>query len=146
MNYLEKVFHTVVLSCTVGFYSALAVGAESSNVMGVTEDHYKTVIKQRPYTVEVCKEVAVSGDKTGDTLKGAIIGGIIGHQIDHDKGSEIGAILGGAIGHNNSNTVGGYRTQCQTERRYNEERTRVYSHSTITFWDSGREYTIRFDR
>jgi len=146
MKYVEKVFHTVVLSCTIGFYSALAFAGESNNVMGITENHYKTVIKQQPYTVEVCKEVAVSGDKTGDTLKGAIIGGIIGHQIDHNKGSEIGAVLGGAIGHSNSNATGGYRTQCQTERRYNEERVQVYSHSTITFWDGGREYTVKFKR
>ena len=34
--------------------------------------HYKIVILQTPYSVEVCSDVAVSGDKTGDTLKGAI--------------------------------------------------------------------------
>ena len=118
----------------------------AENVRGVTEDHYKTVINQRPYTVEVCKDVTVSGDRTGDTLKGAIIGGIIGHQIDHDKGSEIGAILGGAIGHNNSNATGGTRTQCHRETRYEEEKVSVYSHSTITFWGNGREYTVRFNK
>jgi len=145
MKFKEIYFHTAVIAFCGSFLSSVAI-AQTNNVRGMTEDHYKTVIKQRPYTVEVCKEVAVSGDRTGDTLKGAIIGGIIGHQIDHDKGSEIGAILGGAIGHNRSNTNGGYRTQCQTERRYNEERTRVYSHSTITFWDNGRKYTIRFNK
>jgi len=146
MRYVEKVFHAVVVSCTLGFYSALAFGSEMNNVMGVTEDHYKTVIKQKPYTVEVCKEVAVAGDRTGDTLKGAIIGGVIGHQIDHKDGAKIGGVLGGIIGNQNSDAVGGYRTQCQTERRYNEERVRVYSHSTVTFWDGGREYTVRFSR
>jgi len=144
MKFKELYFHTVVIAFCGSFLSSIAFAG--GNVMGVTTDHYKTVINQRPYTVEVCKDVAVSGDKTGDTLKGAIIGGIIGHQIDHDKGSEIGAILGGAIGHNNSNAVGGTRTQCQRETRYNEERVEVYSHSTIKFWDNGREYTVRFNK
>jgi len=145
MKFKELYFHTVAIAFGTSMLSSLAF-AQSNNVMGVTEDHYKTVINQRPYTVEVCKDIAVSGDKTGDTLKGAIIGGIIGHQIDHDKGSEIGAILGGAIGHNNSDAVGGTRTQCQRETRYEEEKVRVYSHSTVTFWDNGREYTVRFKK
>lgn len=145
MKFKELYFHTVAIAFGTSMLSSLAF-AQSNNVMGVTEDHYKTVIKQRPYTVEVCKDIAVSGDKTGDTLKGAIIGGIIGHQIDHDKGSEIGAILGGAIGHNNSDAVGGTRTQCQRETRYEEEKVRIYSHSTVTFWDNGREYTVRFKK
>jgi len=144
MKFKELYFHTAVIAFCGSFLSSVALAG--GNVRGVTTDHYKTVIKQRPYTVEVCKEVAVNGDRTGDTLKGAIIGGIIGHQIDHDKGSEIGAILGGAIGHNNSNAVGGTRTQCQRETRYNEERVEVYSHSTIKFWDNGREYTVRFNK
>ena len=40
-------------------------------------DYNKSVINQIPYKVEVCRDVTVSGDKTGDMLKGAIIGGII---------------------------------------------------------------------
>lgn len=146
MSYFEKVFHTVVLSCAVGFYSAVAFGTESNNVMGVTENHYKTVIQQKPYRVEVCKDVAVSGDKTKDALTGAIIGGVIGHQIDHKDGAKIGGVLGGIIGHNNSDSVGGTQRQCQTETRYEEETVRVYSHSTVTFWDGGQEFTVRFQR
>ena len=43
----------------------------------VIQDHYKEVINQKPYHVEVCKNVTTSGDKSGDMLKGAIIGGIM---------------------------------------------------------------------
>lgn len=145
MKFKELYFHTAVIAVCGSFLTSVAV-AETNNVMGVTEDHFKTVIQQKPYTVEVCKEVAYSGDKTGDTLKGAIIGGIIGHQIDHKDGAKIGGVLGGLIGHDNSDAVGGTRTQCHTETRYDEERVRVYSHSTITFWDGGTEYTVRFKR
>ena len=114
--------------------------------MGVTENHYKTVIQQKPYTVEVCKDVQVSGDRTADTIVGTIIGGVVGHQIDHKDGAKIGGVLGGIIGNQNSDAVGGVRRQCQTETRYDEERVRVYSHSTITFWDGGQEFTVRFKR
>lgn len=132
----------------VGFalVSSLVFASETNNVMGVTEDHFKTVIKQKPYTVEICREVAVSGDKTADTITGAIIGGVIGHQIDHKNGAKAGAVIGGLIGHDKSDAVGGTRTQCHTETRYEEQRVEVYSHSTITFWDGGSEYTVRFQR
>ena len=46
------------------------------------------------------------GDKTADTLKGAIIGGVIGNNVgDVDNGGAIGAIIGGMLGHNNSNVT-----------------------------------------
>ena len=146
MKYAEKVFHAVVLSASAGFYSAVAFGAETNNVMGVTKHQYKTVIQQKPYTVEVCKDVAVSGDRTADTIVGTIIGGVVGHQIDHKDGAKIGGVLGGIIGNQNSDAQGGVQRQCQTETRYEEEQIRVYSHSTITFWDGGREYTVRFTK
>jgi uncharacterized protein YcfJ len=145
MKFKEVYFHTVVIAVCASFLSSVAF-ADSSNVMGQTKDHYKTVIQQKPYTVEVCKDVAVSGDKTVDTLTGAIIGGVIGHQIDHKDGAKIGGVLGGIIGNKNSNATGNIRRQCQTETRYEEEQITVYSHSTITFWNNGREYTLRFNR
>ena len=53
------------------------------------QDHYKTIIDQTPYSVEVCNNVTTGGDKTADALTGAIIGGIIGNNI---KGEEDGSI------------------------------------------------------
>jgi uncharacterized protein YcfJ len=145
MKYSEKVFHSVVLSCALGMFSGLAFGSES-NVMGQTRDVYKTVIQQKPYTVEVCKQVTVPGDKTADTVVGTILGGVIGHQIDHKDGAKIGGVLGGIIGNQNSKAVGGTQTQCQTETRYEEETIEVYSHSVVTFWDNGREYRVRYQK
>ena len=48
-------------------------------------DHYKVIIDQQPYNVEVCRNVPVAGDKTADALTGAIIGGIIGNNIKGEK-------------------------------------------------------------
>ena len=113
----------------------------------VIQDHYKEVINQRPYHVEVCKNVTTSGDKSGDMLKGAIIGGIIGNNVGNiENGGALGAVLGGMFGHNNSNAQGGTQRRCSTEIRYNEERQTIYSHSTIRFMTNGKYYTLRFKK
>jgi len=110
-------------------------------------DHYKTVINRTPYKVEVCTDKHVSGDKTGDMLKGAIIGGIIGNNIKgEENGGAMGAILGGMLGHSNSTATGGTARQCEVVTRYNEEAIQVYSHSTVTFYDDGKQYTVRFQK
>ena len=113
----------------------------------VIQDHYKEVINQKPYHVEVCKDVNMSGDKSGDMLKGAIIGGIIGNNVGNiENGGALGAVLGGMFGHNNSNAQGGTKRVCNTEVRYNEESRTVYSHSTIKFVSQGKWYTLNFKR
>ena len=111
------------------------------------QDHFKTVIQQKPYTVEVCRDERVSGDKTGDTLKGAILGGIIGNNVGNiENGGALGAVLGGMLGHSNSNASGGTKRVCNTETRYNESERTIYSHSTITFEFEGKTYTLRFKK
>ena len=113
----------------------------------VIQDHYKEVINQKPYHVEVCKNVTTSGDKSGDMLKGAIIGGIIGNNVGNiENGGALGAVLGGMFGHNNSDAKGGTQRRCNTEIRYNEERQTIYSHSTIRFMTNGKYYTLTFKK
>ena len=113
----------------------------------IIQDHYKTIVDQKPYHVEVCSNVSTSGDKSGDMLKGAIIGGIIGNNVGNiENGGALGAVIGGMLGHNNSNAQGGTRRQCRTEIRYNEEQRTVYSHSTIRFVTEGRSYTLKFKK
>ena len=111
-------------------------------------DHYKTVITQKPYTVEVCTEVQKSGDRTADALMGAIIGGIIGNNVTKDlpDGGTAGAILGGMLGHQNSDAKGGTATKCRKETRYNEEQKTVYSHSIVKFTYEGKQYSVRFQK
>jgi len=128
--------------CTLGF-----ILWSSGALAETTQDHFKTVINKSPYQVEVCEDVAVSGDKTADVLTGAIIGGALGNNIKGEQnGGAIGAILGGMLGHANSSATGGTRRQCTVETRYNEERLKVYSHSTVTFTHEGRTYTLRFTK
>tara|TARA_S200002703_G_C3647516_1_gene198768 strand:+ start:54 stop:518 length:465 start_codon:yes stop_codon:yes gene_type:complete len=111
------------------------------------QDHYKNIIYKTPSQVEVCYDRNVSGDKTGDAIKGAIIGGILGNNIKGEKdGGAIGAIIGGMLGHSNSNASSGTKRVCQVETRYTEESRRVYSHSTISFIYEGKSYRVNFKK
>ena len=122
--------------------------ASTSAMAESVQDFNKTVVNRVPYNVEVCTNQSVGGDRTGDTLKGAIIGGIIGNNVTKnvDNGGAVGALLGGIIGHNNSNATGGTRRVCNIQTRYNEEVVEVYSHSVVTFYHNGRQYSLRFQK
>ena len=130
-----------VLAAMFTIKQASATSAYNADV----QDHFKTVIKRTPYNVEVCSERKVSGDKTGDTLLGAIIGGAIGQNITKDlpDGATAGAIIGGILGNQNSTSS---RNVCKTETRYNEEQRTIYSHSTITFVYEGKQYKLNFKK
>ena len=129
------------------FFSASAK-ADGNDTLRNIEHHFLSVIEQTPYSVEVCKNVRVNGDKTGDTLTGAIIGGIIGNNVTKDlpDGGTAGAILGGILGHMNSDAKSGTKRVCNIETRYEEVQKKIYSHSTITFWSGGKRYTLRFKK
>ena len=130
----------------VGIATALMF-VSSQAVAETTQDHFKQVINKTPHQVEVCYDQQMSGDKSGDMLKGAIIGGIIGNNVgDIKNGGTAGAILGGIIGHNNSTATGGTRQVCRVETRYTETPMTVYSHSTVTFTHNGKTYTVRFQK
>lgn len=148
MNYWEKLFHTCAIVWGASFLIAFSGVANAEETTGQITDHYKEVISQKPYIVEVCKDVATSGDKTGDTVMGAIIGGVIGNNVTKDlpDGGTAGAIIGGLLGNMNSDAQGGYKTVCQKETRYNESKETIYSHSTIRFTVPGttKTYTVKF--
>jgi outer membrane lipoprotein SlyB len=123
------------------------------------EDHYKTVLEQKPYTVEVCKNVQVpvygqtgSGASAGDVLGGMIIGGLIGKGVTNkDNGAAAGAVIGGMIAadkNQSKQTITGYRTetQCQMETRYEETERSIYSHSTVRFWHEGQRIELKFHK
>ena len=120
--------------------------AESKLARIEVTDHFKQVYHKTPHNVEVCYDKTVSGDKTGDALMGAIIGGIIGNNVTKDlpDGGTAGAIIGGMLGHNNSTAKGGTQTVCEVETRYTEQKREMYSHSTVTFTHDGKTYTVKF--
>lgn len=127
--------------------------ADNTNI----RDYTKTVIEQKPYTVEVCKDVQVPyGSKKEMNTEGAIIGGIIGgvlgNQIGKGGGKSaatgVGAVAGAIIGGQKNSGPEGYTTQrqCHKETRYEETSQEVYSHSTITFWHDGKKHILKFQK
>tara|TARA_Y100000816_G_scaffold36486_1_gene23239 strand:- start:42 stop:548 length:507 start_codon:yes stop_codon:yes gene_type:complete len=129
------------------FFSANAK-ADGNDSLKNIEHHFLSVVEKTPYQVEVCKKVKVDGDKTSDTLTGAIIGGIIGNNVTKDlpDGGTAGAILGGILGHMNSDAKSEIKKVCNIETRYEEVQKKIYSHSTITFWSGGKQYTLKFKK
>lgn len=127
----------LLTSAIVSFTMAGSGLAQAQTV----QDHYKNVIVQKPYTVQVCTQGNGKSDLS-NLLEGAIIGGAIGNNIPgEDGGGAMGAIIGGLL--NSENNKG---QQCRTETRYDEEYQNVYSHSTVTFYYNGRQYTLRFNK
>ena len=75
------------------FTIALSMSAMASNPYKVNAfvwDHYKSVVKQVPYDVEVCKQVRQGtgdGSATNEII-GAIFGGAIGNQFGEGDGKD----------------------------------------------------------
>lgn len=145
---MKNMIKTLVASIMVMFVttSAMAGNVERPNVY----HHYKDVIQQVPYNVEVCRNVTThsGGASTGDVLGGAIIGGIIGNQIGKGKGNDaatiLGAILGADMANKNKQGTSTTGTHCSIETRYKETSVNVYSHSTLTFMVDGKGYTVDY--
>ena len=124
-------------------FVANSVKADNTTI----QDHYKNVIHKKPYSVEVCYDQQTSGDKTGDAIKGAIIGGLLGNNIKGEQdGGAIGAVIGGMLGHNSSDATGGTKRVCRMETRFNDTPREIYSHSIIQFVYEGKNYTLRFKK
>jgi uncharacterized protein YcfJ len=141
-----KKLTTIIASLLFVSTSAFAGPVERPNVY----DHYKTVVNQVPYNVEVCRQVTTQsgGASSGDVFVGAVIGGIIGNQVGKGRGNDAATILGAILGadhvNKNSQTHSTTGTHCSYETRYKETVSEVYSHSTITFMMDGKSYTVDF--
>ena len=131
----------------IGFIAFTFI-ANSVKADTTVQDRYKNISKRTPRVVEVCSERNVSGDKTSDTLLGAIIGGAIGQNITKDlpDGASAGAIIGGNLGNQNSTASDGTKLVCNKMKRYEESMETIFSHSTITFVYEGKQYSVNFKK
>ena len=131
---------------------ATATPALAETSKATIRDHFKTVIEQTPYKVEVCKDVKVqqgSNLNTEGAIIGGIIGGVIGNQFGKGSGKEaatgVGALTGAIIGGQDKGPkTYGTQRQCQIETRYEETQREIYSHSTVTFYADGQKKVLKF--
>ena len=142
------------LLITASLLVATATPALAETSKATVQDHYKTVIEQTPYKVEVCKNVQVplKGEmNTEGAILGGIIGGVIGNQFGKGDGKDamtgIGALSGAIIGGQDKGPRG-YRTEqrCEIQTRYEETQREVYSHSTVTFYADGQKQVLKFQK
>ena len=130
-----------------------AIAANPYSVRSVVFDHYKSVVKQIPYEVEVCKQVRQGtgdGSATNEII-GAIFGGAIGNQFGEGDGKDAmtlaGMFLGASLAHDDelAQGPGVITTKCYIETRYEESvHSKVYSHSTLNFTINGKNYKFDF--
>ena len=139
--FLASIFSTATLANSYPVDNAFVV------------DHYKTVIKQIPYEVEVCKQVhqGIGDGSTTNEIIGAIFGGAIGNQFGEGDGKDAmtlaGMFLGASLAHDDelAQGPGVITTKCYIETRYQESvNSKVYSHSTVIFKIAGRKYGLDF--
>ena len=104
-------------------FVATAAHADVDYITGTVVDVRPTYTQQKiqvPNRVCVQESVPVYGnvDKTGSMIGGAILGGIIGNQVNHNgaAGAILGGMLGGAKAENERPIVGYQRV----ENFYNE--------------------------
>lgn len=144
------------------FAVTLATPVLADNFTATVEDHFRTVSRSVPNTERVCQtvEVPVYGTvqgqaSTGDALAGAIIGGVIGNQIGGGSGRDAATVLGAIVGAdiankrgNSQQVITGYRQEqrCQNVTNYTTYNEEVYSHSSITWTENGRRYSVEFQR
>ena len=142
------------LLATVSLVAVTATPALADTSKAFIEDHYKTVLEQKPYNVEVCKDIKVpqKGElNTEGAIIGGIIGGVIGNQFGKGGGKEaatgVGALTGAIIGGQDKGPRN-YTTQrqCQIETRYKETERQIYSHSTVRFWHEGQRIELKFHK
>ena len=147
---LSAIFVASIISTATLAYT-VDTGINSLNATVL--DHYKTVIKQSPYDVEVCKRVRQGtgdGSATNEII-GAIFGGAIGNQFGEGDGKDAmtlaGMFLGASLAHDDelAQGPGVITTKCYIETRYEESvQAKVYSHSTVIFKIAGRKYRLDF--
>ena len=137
---------------TVALSTSIMASNPYSADTAVIFDHYKNVIQQTPYRVEVCQDrVQPAGDGSAtNELVGALFGGAIGNQFGKGDGKDamtlFGALMGASLAHDDQIAKGPTRTVtvCDIETRYEESVSKAYSHSTISFTAKGKQYKIDF--
>ena len=148
---------TIVTALAMFGSVALADQRIQASVVSMQET-YNTVSKQVP--VQSCSTVEVpiyetrriGQASTGDTLAGAIIGGVIGNHFGGGSGKDAATVLGAILGADAANKKGGrqetvivgYRQQQQCTTTYQQKETQQRGQNRVTVeTESGERFTFK---
>jgi len=141
-----KNFYIAIGLC-VGLYSTSALAQSDSVFIHSVTDHEKKRVYRSHSLSEICEKTRIQKDHTGNTLKGALIGGALGNNLlKGENTGAMGALLGAFIGHSESskNSPEGYT--CYTRKTPIDEVVKVYSHSVLEFSIDGVTYKVQFTK
>ena len=149
---MNKIFKQLGAIFVASVISTATLASNPYSVRAIVLDHYKSVVKQVPYDVEVCKQVrqGTSDGSATNEIIGAIFGGAIGNQFGEGDGKDAmtlaGIFLGASLAHDDelAQGPGVITTKCYIETRYEESVRKVYSHSTLKFRINGKKYSVDF--
>ena len=138
MSYSQKPEKAYLAFSLIAIFFVCLMASCTPAVASDVEDVFKTETVRIPHTQQVCEDVYHGGDKSGDMLRGAIIGGILGKALTgDDKGAGFGALVG-AMGsaekkNQSSQKIVGYETRKQCGVFYQEESIRKIKNYRITY-------------
>jgi len=149
---MNKTLNQIGAIFAASIISTATLASNPYKVNAFVWDHYKSVVKQVPYDVEVCKQVhqGVGDGSATNEIIGAIFGGAIGNQFGEGDGKDAmtlaGIFLGASLAHDDelAQGPGVITTKCYIETRYQESVHKVYRHSTLTFRINVKKYRIDF--
>ena len=150
---MNKILKQLGVIFVASIISIPSIAANPYSITAFVFDHYKSVVRQVPYDVEVCKQVRQGtgdGSATNEII-GAIFGGAIGNQFGDGDGKDAmtlaGILLGASLAHDDqlAQGPGVITTKCYIETRYEESvHSKVYSHSILSFKINGKTHRIKF--
>jgi uncharacterized protein YcfJ len=136
----NKIINCILSVAGVVAVMASPVFADSYNTTGIvikSKAQYSNVSQSIP--TQNCYDVQVQVQRqgsTGDTLAGAIFGGVVGNQFGNGSGKDAMTVLGAILGAdaaNRNNQGGGYRTERQCETVYRTENSSQLTGYSVTY-------------
>ena len=121
---------------------------------GIVRDHYREVVREIPETHQRCYTKSVPQHKDsfnkGRAGNGGSIGGVHRHNIGGKSNRHVtasfGTLAGSVLGGSERKTTYRQQRHCENVTHYSQERETVYSHSTVTFTENGKTYTVEFQK
>ena len=140
---MKTLLATVAAVCLAA--ATTAASAEDYATITSVKPNYQTVQTPKYRTDCRMNEVPVYGNtqgqaSTGDTLFGALIGGVVGNQFGGGKGKDAATVLGAIIGADTANK----NSSRQQIIGYRQEQTC----NNVTFYETQQKiknYTIRYE-